>query len=48
MLQSLTVVQYLDEFSRSLAREVRQLLTEVTTLVDEKTRIQLCVLIFHH
>ncbi|KAI0088291.1 hypothetical protein BDY19DRAFT_190179 [Irpex rosettiformis] len=31
---------YLDEFSRTLAKEVRQLLTEVNELVENKTRLQ--------
>ena len=35
------LLQYLDEFSRTLAKEVRQLLTEVNELVENKTRLQL-------
>ncbi|KAI0692709.1 hypothetical protein BC835DRAFT_31457 [Cytidiella melzeri] len=31
---------YLDEFSKTLAKEVRQLLTEVNELVENKTRLQ--------
>ena len=39
--------QYLNDFSRSLAREVRQLLNEVNDLVREKTRLQAYVFVIN-
>lgn len=39
----LSVYKYLDNFSKALAKEVRQLLTEVNDLVENKTRLQLYV-----